>query len=440
MTKLYDPDAERALVGAALLDASVLDLVELPAESFLDLALRRVWAAMLALHVQDQPIDAITAAAQAQVPPALLSECALATPTAANAEHYAAIVREHALTRAVLAASAEVADLHRLGKAAGGELLGAALQAFTRIDLGLPGQAIPIGEVIKQRFRELAQIADARERGELALTGVPTGIDALDDVLGGLQPGIVTILAGRPGMGKSALALGITDAASARGHGVHVFSLEDPRAAYADRTLAQAAHVPAERLRAARLDRGDFSHLIQRSQDLGHRTNWLYEDVSGIGAEELVRAVRRQRAANKTKLVVIDYLQLLRRPRRYETMHDAVTQNIETLAEAAKHDGIAYLVLAQLSRQVERREDKRPQPADLRESGSIEERAKCILFLYRGSVYGEPRRGIDYDQDEPPPSPEDWERRIDIIIAKNSNGSAGTYVRRRWDGPTTRVY
>ena len=124
-----------------------------------------------------------------------------------------------------------------------------------------------------------------------------------------------------------------------------------------------------------------MSRVIGAATELHKRDNWLYEDVSDISAEEVVRAARRERQRNRTELVIVDYLQLLRRPRRYESVHDSITQTIDVLARAAKHDGLAYLVLSQLSRNVERRDNKRPMLADLRESGSIEERAKCILAL-----------------------------------------------------------
>ena len=271
---------------------------------------------------------------------------------------------------------------------------------------------------------------------------MPTGISRLDDITNGLQRGIVTVVAARPGMGKSALALGVADAASAAGHGVHVFSLEDTGSVYADRTLARCSRAPVEDIRTARLKRGDMPRVVASAAELAGRSDWLFEDVSDISAEALVRSVRRERARNETALVIVDYLTLLHRPRRFEAMHDAVTQNIETLARAAKHDNMAYLVLSQLSRGVDRRADKRPIAADLRESGSIEERAKCILAMYRGSVYGEPCAGIDYDPDDPNdqrPTREEWEKRADILILKNSNGRTGN-VRCRWDGPCTRIH
>ena len=442
MIRIGDIEAERALVGAALLDESVVDTVALASDCFANSDLRRTWRAMAVMRGEGKPLDALLVAKRAEVAPSLLSRCAMETLTADNAEHYAEVVREHALTRVVLTAAAELADVHRRQGITGSELLDAALKAFTAIDVGQPHCALTIGEVVRERMHQLYEISEAMERGEVITTGVPTGIDELDRQLGGLQRGIVTILAGRPAMGKSALALGCADATSTQGYGVHVFSLEDPRPAYADRAIARASRVPAENIRACKLTREQMAKLGYHTADLIDRQHWLYDDVSDLSAEALVRAVRRERRANQTQLVILDYLQLLRRPRRYESIHDAITQNLETLARAAKHDNIAYLVLSQLSRKVEQRHDKRPMMSDLRESGSIEERAKCILGMYRGSYYGSPVEGIDFDKsdaDNRKPTDEEWKRRVDILVLKNSNGRTG-YIRRKWDGPTTRVY
>jgi len=437
----YDLAAERALIGAALIDESVPDRIPLTREHFGGGEHRRIWHAILELRAQAKPLDVLLVAERAEVSPAVLSECAVATPTSANAEHYAEILREHAMTRAVLHAAAELTDLYRLGKAAGSELLGRALEQFTAIDVDRPSGALTIGQVLRERLAELDAIARARASGESTLTGVTTGLDRLDTLLGGLQRGIVTILAGRPAMGKSAAALGIADAATAAGHGVHVFSLEDARSAYADRALARTARVPTDRIRTCTLARGDMPRITASAATLCKRERWLYEDASALTADELVLAVRRERVSNRTELVIVDYLQLLSRPRRYESVHDAIAQNLDVLARAAKHDDMAYLVLSQLSRQVERRDDKRPTLADLRDSGSLEERAKCVLAMYRGAYYGPPKAGVDYDDSDPDdgrPSDVEWERRVDILVLKNSHGRTG-FVRCRWDGPCTRV-
>jgi replicative DNA helicase len=180
---------------------------------------------------------------------------------------------------------------------------------------------------------------------------------------------------------------------------------------------------------------------------LGQRNSWLFDDRSGITADEIVRSVRRRKKDNRTKVVIVDYIQLVRKPHPRMSSHEALGETITTLADAAKQDGIAYVVMSQLNRELEKRDDKRPLLADLRESGSLEERSKCVVALYRGCVYGEPKRDIDFDCECPqntkshyckPPSESEFESRVELHILKNSNGRTGK-VTAHWHGPTTRM-
>jgi replicative DNA helicase len=442
----HDPHAEFALCGAALIDAGVLDAVDVQPDQFFDMRLRRVWEVMRALHAEGAPVDEITVPDRAGpgITPALLAECAVATPISGNADHWAEIVRRHALTRDVLLAITNVTQKHSDGLLEGKDLLDAALSAVTRIDVGRPGTTLTIGDLVRRRMRQLDEIAAARARNEHCLPGVPTGIPALDVETGGYPLGLLTILAARPGMGKSAWLLESTEAATCAGYGAHVFSVEDSAEVYTDRALSQESGVPGANIRG-QLQRLQLQQLSMGAKRLVERKNWLYEDVSGVSAEDIVRAVRRRRAENNTKLVVVDYLQLVRRPKRYESVHDAIFQILVTLADAARQDGIAYLVASQLNREVEKRQDKRPKLSDLRDSGSIEERAKLILGLYRGSYYGDPQKGVDYDpsssdpRERFEPNADEWSRRLDVYLLKHSQGEANNFVRCDFDGPTLRI-
>ena len=150
--------------------------------------------------------------------------------------------------------------------------------------------------------------------------------------------------------------------------------------------------------------------------------NWRVDSRSGLTAEEIVRSVRRHKRKNGTKLVIVDYIQLIAWPKYARTPHDALTQIITVLANAAKADGISYVVMSQLNRGVEQRDDKRPLLSDLRESGSLEERSKCVLALYRPNYY-DPNADPTLAQ---------------ILVLKNSNGQTGT-VDATWDGPTMKL-
>jgi replicative DNA helicase len=441
-----DLEAERALCGAALLDAGVLDAVDVRPDQFFDLRLRKVWTAMQSLHAEGAPLDEITIPDRAVtgVDVGLLVECAGSRGLPSNVDHYAEIVRRHALTRDVLVAMAELTERHNAGQLEGKDLLDATLAAITRIDTGRAGSTVTIGDLIRRRMKQLDDLTAARARGDRLLPGVPTGIPSLDDETGGFPLGQITILGARPGMGKSAFLLETTEAAARAGYGVHVFSIEDTQEVYTDRALSQESGVPGASIRG-QLNRLQLEQLARGAARLFERKNWLYEEVAGVSAEEIVRAVRRKRSENKTKLVIVDYLQLVRRPKRYESVHDAIGQSLAILADAAKQDGIAYLVASQLNRKIEERQDKRPKLSDMRESGSIEERAKLILALYRGSYYGDPQKGVDYNpnSDDPreryEPSGDEWRRRLDVYLLKHSQGESNSFVRCDFDGPTLQI-
>ena len=245
----------------------------------------------------------------------------------------------------------------------------------------------------------------------------------LDLRLAGLQPGVVTLVAGRPGMGKSALARRITDANSEAGIGVHVFSLEDTRAAYMDRVIGEHASIAADRLRSGQITRRDEMRSVRDAAGrLVKRTHWHVDDRSGIGAREIVRSVRRARRENDTQVVVVDYIQLLTKRPGMKT-HEAIGENMNLLADAAKQDGMAYVVVSQLNRECEKRDKKQPRLSDLKECGTLEERSKAVVAVYRPWAYDETQ-----DRDL-----------MQLIVLKNTNGGTG-YCDVRWDGPLTRIW
>lgn len=424
-------DAEQSCVGAVLLSPGCLDLVPIEAEQFFDPRCRRVWNAILELQSASAPIDVVTiehvlarqGVLEAVGGVAYLGELAMRVPSADNVEHYAEIVREAATTRAVAATLSEVLSRVKSGAVTGDEAIGESLAAISRIDCGQVDNARTIGQLVKERMVGLEAASDAMLRGERHIGGVATGILKLDGFIGGLQRGIVTIGCGRPGSGKSAFGLTVADNASAAGAGVHLFSIEDTRESYTDRALSRTSRIPAERLRAGGMERADMAQIGRAAAALHQRKGWLIDDGGGMTADDLVRNVRRRRRENGTQLVIVDYLTLLSRPKDSFSLHDAVSQNMNTLAQAAKADKMAYLVFAQLNRELEKRDDKRPRESDLRESGTIEERAKCILGFYRPRMYDESAS----------------EHVAEIHVLKNSNGERGVWADVFWDGPTTRL-
>ena len=438
---------EASVLGAVFLDNGTLaQFPTLEVADFQHPKHRLVFSAFRNLEARSQPIDPVTVESELQrggttaVTPADLADLVLHVPTVDNAIEYVRQIRNAALARKIRIA---VGELLQQDPNDGGELLSMAWAALSKLDEDQQDQTVSITDLVKRRFKQLEQIAFERERGERTMTGFPTGVAKLDEKLGGWQPGIASIVAGRPAMGKSSLLLATAEASSAAGFGVHLFSLEDTEESYADRTLSRSSEVPAERMRNADLQRGHLDAIMRTFTSLRGR-RWIVDGRSGITADEIVRSARRHKRSNQTRVVLVDYVQLVQRPRGSRlSRHEELTEIVTTLANAAKHDGMAYVIGCQLNRQLESRTDKRPQLSDLRESGSLEERAKCVVALYRGSVYGDPIEGIDWDARWGPgwdraPTPERHEATVQCLVLKNSNGRTGA-VFAHWRGELTRI-
>lgn len=446
---------EMSVIGAVILNADTLALLpSLEVDDFTNLRPQATWRAIRNLESTHSPIDITTIGDELakmgvidQVGFEWLGQCALTVPTVTNAIEYAKRLKDNALRWRLMTSLSGVIEEAKKGALTGAETLSAVLSVTSRLDAEQPEDALAIGEIVKRRVREIEQQEAERQAGNRTLTGFPTGIAELDAKTGGWQAGIVSIIAARPAMGKSSLGLATADECTRVGIGVHVFSLEDTAAAYADRSMARHSGVPAEAIRTCQLQRGQLDSVQEALRKLGQRKGWLFDDRSGVTAEEIVRSVRRRKKDNRTKVVIVDYIQLVRKPHPRMSMHEALGETITTLADAAKADGMAYVVMSQLNRQLEQRDDKRPQLSDLRESGSLEERSKCVVGVYRGSVYGDPVRGVDYDCNCPKgvkehfckgPSAADFESLVQLIILKNSNGRTGA-INAQWHGPTTRM-
>jgi replicative DNA helicase len=442
-------DLEASILGAILVRPEILtELPRLELEDFADGKHHAVFTAMRNLEAANIPIDVVTVEAEIAkwaghhdaITMAYLGTLALDVPSTDNVLEYARQVRQASLARRVSRGLSSVLERGMKTAMDGGEMLSSAFAVLASIDEDQPDSATSISSLASKRFRQLEQIAQERAKGGTTMTGFPTGVVSLDEKIGGIQPGIVTIVAARPGMGKSSLGLSIADACSAGGFGVHVFSLEDTEESYSDRTLSRVSQVPAESMRNADLSVKQCGDITMTMHKLKGR-RWIVDGRSGITAEEIVRSVRRHRRQNATNVVIVDYVQLVKRPSRMSP-HEALSEIVTTLADAAKQDRLAYVVMSQLNRQIEQRQDKRPQLSDLRESGSLEERSKCVIGLYRGVYYGEPTKGIDYDPKWQghayQPEGDEWASMAQLCVLKNSNGRTGT-VWCTWNGPTTRI-
>lgn len=448
MTAAYDPfiAMENSVIGGLLVDSSRLSQLDtLEPGHFMQWQAQVVFSAMRNLEAASEPIDLRTVEDQLRkqgvseeaVSVVYLGECVHCYPTLDNLIEYAKRVQDAALARRVRSALANVLEAGATGELDGQELLSLAHETIGRFEGAIPSGAVDISTLIRRRVKQLEKIAQDRAAGVRSMTGYPTGVAALDELLGGWQAQIVSIVAARPGMGKSSLALATADECSAAGFGVHLFNLEDTESAYADRTLARASEVPAEAMRNASMSNEQFGALARAWPRLGKR-KWLIDSNAGISAGEIVRRARKHRKDNDTRVVLVDYVQLVRgNPslKRHEQLADIIT----ILADAAKADDVAYVVMSQLNRSLESRQDKRPQLSDLRESGALEERAKCVVGVYRGSYYNDTAiEGIDYPEDGQKPDQFDFQRQAQLIVLKNSNGRTGP-VMASFCGPTTRM-
>lgn len=426
--------AERSLVGYALLQPKGALAIELEPHHFFDGRWAKTWGVVRDMAANDEAVDEVSVAARLEAKDGsrvLLDLAEASVGPAVLPEQYADIVKDAWVARQVMAAQSAVARAHAEGSS-GAELLSYALECLAKVHVEAPANAMGIAELVKQRYRELSELAGRKAKGEIAVTGVPTGIFDLDDMLGGLQRGICTVVAARPGMGKSAFGQTVSDHASRMGIGVHVFSLEDTSAAYTDRAISRESGVAAEAIRTCTLEKNHLDRIGSAAQVLYERRGWIVDHRSAITAEEVVRSVRRELGNNHTNVVVVDYVQLLRAPPGFHAPGDktaVVDHAMNVLADAAKTDNLVYLVMAQLNRECEKRDNKRPMLSDLKQSGAIEERAKAVLMLYRPAVY----REVDPDTGHPFP-----ETCMELLVRKNNHGRYGK-VLAHWDGPTTTI-
>jgi replicative DNA helicase len=433
-------ELEESIIGGILLRPDVLAQIDwLESAHFGTYQATHAFGAMRALEAAGTPIDAMTVGAEMERRGsnesfAYLGTCALNVPTASNVVEYAKQIRDAALNRNVRRA---LVDVLATEETSGTELLSMALASISKLDCDMPDDAMTIAEIVKARINKLGRIEEERRSGAKTLTGYPTGVEKLDDLIGGWQSKIVTVVAARPAMGKSSLGLATADACSENGHGVHLFSLEDTEEAYADRTMSRLSGVPADAMRKATMNQTQMREMNASLGGLKAR-RWLIDSRSGISADEIVRSVRKHRKANGTRVVIVDYVQLVRRPPRMSP-HEALTEIVTTLADAAKQDDLAYVVMSQLNRGVESRVDKRPMMSDLRESGSLEERAKCVVAIYRGVYYSpSPVANVDYQEGGYKPTDAEFARQAQLLVLKNNNGQTGM-VPATFHGPTTRM-
>jgi len=408
----HDTEAEQSVLGALMLDhnavAAVRDMLE-PADFYAERH-RHIFQAALDLSDRGEPIDPITRRAQLERAGTLprsggvdyIAELSIVTPTAASVKHYADIVVEHAIRRRLIEAGGDVASLGFDETVTVQEAMDRAEQRVFHIsDQRRTTEATHIAPVLKDTWSQLETLLG----GQKFITGVPTNFSELDNVTQGLQPGELIILAARPSVGKTSFALNLARNAAVLGKKpVAVFSLEMSKEALVQRLLCSEAHVDSFLLKTGQADAAAFSRIAQAMDRLTQAELWI-DDTPALSIQAMRSRARRMKAQHDIELVIVDYLQLMHGGRQ-ESRVQEVSDISSGLKSIAKELTIPIVALSQLSRESERSTDRRPQLSDLRDSGSIEQDADIVLFLYREGMHNQE---VDKSQTQ-------------LIVAKNRNG------------------
>ncbi len=417
-----DTDAERSVLGAMMLDrTALLEAIELlNPDDFYRPANGIIFDGIQTLFGRNEPVDEITVAAELRKMGKIdlvggaagLTALTESVPTAANAKHYARIVKNRALTRRLITAASTIAGS---GFEAGADidvLLDEAESKIFEITRAREHKSFTVlKDAVKDAFKKIEKLYEKKE----AVTGITSGYADLDKLTSGFQPSDLIIVAGRPSMGKTAFALNCAlNGALKHQIPVAVFSLEMSKEQLVMRLLCQEARIDAHRLRAGFLKDSDWPKLARAAGSLADTP--LYIDDSGaLSILEMRAKARRLQSEKGLGLVVVDYLQLMHSKAGSEGREREISDISRGLKALAKELSIPVIALSQLNRSLEQRTDKRPMLSDLRESGAIEQDADVIMFVYRDEYYN---------------AESDQKGLAEIIIGKQRNGPTDTVTLR----------
>lgn len=428
-----DKDAEQAVLGAVFLsqDALIEAMEYVEAEDFYQHANQLVFQAMMNLNDEEEPVDVVTVQNELdrlnQIEDiggvSYLAELASAVPTAANTTYYAKIVKNKSTLRRLINAATGIVqrsfeedeDVDSIIDLSEKEIMDVSEnrnhKGFRRIS-----------DVVKSSFEEIDKLYDQ----DSDVTGLSTGYKDLDAMTTGLHKDELVILAARPGVGKTAFALNLAQNAATKSNAtVAIFSLEMGAESLVNRMLCSEGSIDANALRTGKLDENQWNSLVVAMGSLS-RTNVYIDDTPGIKMAEIRSKCRRLlKESGNLDLVIIDYLQLIEGTGQ-ENRQQEVSVISRNLKKLAKELHVPIIALSQLSRGVEARQDKRPMLSDIRESGSIEQDADIVAFLYRDDYYRD-EEGDDNNNSEPQEEPEDPDvGEVEVIISKNRSGPRGT--------------
>ncbi len=418
----HSVEAEQAVLGAMLIDArcipDVLGVLR-PDDLFIPQN-KDIFDTMYSMFSLSQTIDPVTVLGQMrqhglfdeQTSRQYLMSLMQVTPTSAHVLEYAAIVRDRSLLRQVAEASAEISAMVQEGQGEAMTILDAAEQRMYAIRQGRADQNLhTVSAVLLDVFERLDELVKNKGR----LPGLPTGLAEVDSYIGGLGRSNLILIASRPGMGKTSIALNIAlNAVKQTGKAVVFFSLEMSREQLVMRLLSAEAYIDSRKLLTGDLGMDEWNRLIDASRSM-NKLDLRFDDNSAINVAEMKAKCRR---VDNLGLIVIDYLQLMQGSRHQDNRTQEVADISRNLKIMAKELNVPVLCLSQLSRAAETRSEKnkRPMLSDLRESGAIEQDADVVMFLYRDEYYNEDTEDKNV---------------AECIVAKNRHGATGT-VRLQW--------
>lgn len=386
----HDDVAEQSVLGAILIDKdAMIDVSEfLRSRHFYKESHSKIFDAMLLLYEQHEPIDVVTVTAQLKKSGTLkdvggasyLSELLGVVPTSAHAEQYGRIIREHATKRSLVEAAAKITEMAFREEGDAQSIVDEAEQEiFAIAQASTKRDFIAIKDALAESFDRL----DELHKRAGGLRGVPTGFIDLDTKLAGMQDSNLLILAARPGTGKTAMILNIAQYATVKEKiPVGIFSLEMSKEELVDRLLVSQADIDAWRLKTGKLTDEDFTKLSDAMGELAEAPLYI-DDTPGMNIIEMRTKARRLQVEHGVKLIIVDYLQLADSGRKFDNRVQEVSVISQSLKNIARELRIPVLACSQLSRAVEARGTKVPELSDLRESGSIEQDADVVMFLYR---------------------------------------------------------
>lgn len=423
-----DIEAEQAVLGAIFLDAEALveAMAQIEPQDFYRRAHQIIFRSMIALNDRNENIDIITLKSQIESENTLedvggisyLTELSQVTPTASGVAHYAKIVKDKSTLRELIQAATKIVKEGYSQEGSVEEIVEAAEKRILNVSEKRNSTGFQaISDVLNSTMENIDRLSQQNEE----ITGLPTGYPELDKMTAGLQPEELIILAARPAVGKTAFALNIAQNIGTRtDRSVAIFSLEMGAESLVNRMLCAEGTIEARHLRTGQLTEQEWHNLIMAMGSLSN-TSIFIDDTPGIKVSE-IRARCRRLAQEKGNLglILIDYLQLIEGSGR-ESRQQEVSEISRQLKKLAKELKVPVIALSQLSRSVEQRQDKRPVLSDIRESGSIEQDADIVAFLYREDYYQ--RQGTEEDKNEEEQAVDDV---IEVIIEKNRSGARGT--------------